>query len=60
MIQDTVPNPLKALREPEAIVTSLIALRDELLARYLVGGPASEALLKINSCLYSGYPRKAE
>lgn len=44
---------VKPLRPADEIVQSLINLRDELYARQ--DHRLSEALFKINSCLYSGY-----
>jgi hypothetical protein len=43
----------KKLSESDTIVTSLIALRDELFARDLVDW---DVIFKINSCLYATYP----
>jgi hypothetical protein len=53
----------KTLRESDAIADDLISLRDELHRKLnLPSSPHEvvivEMLLKINSCLYSGYPHK--
>jgi len=52
-------------RPAEQIVLSLITLRDDLLKRSfdLTGRPTSplaEAVYKINSVLYTGYPTKSQ
>lgn len=46
----------KPLQKEEVIVQSLINLRDELFMRN--DSRLMEAFWKINSCLYSGYPRE--
>ena len=49
----------KELRDNEVIVRDLLYLRDELAERKgIENSGAYEVLLKINSCLYRGYPLK--
>jgi len=54
MVEDSIKNCSKKLRDSDAIVADLIKLRDELYAR---GSKSScpDVFFKINSCLYRGY-----
>lgn len=48
----------KSLQPAEKVAKSLLALREDLVARDMRTGKMSEELLKINSCLYSEYPHR--
>ena len=55
----------KQIRPADQVVQSLITLRDDLLKRSfdLTGrsiSPLAEAVYKINSVLYTGYPTKSQ
>lgn len=56
-VKDSINLPnMKPLRQSDDIVASLIALRDELWREK--NDKDAVAFLKINSCLYRGYPTK--